>query len=128
MKSNLYRLTPGDRILITTALLLSLSAPFFAGPRRNGSPSKVLVCENGTLLKSIDLSEDRTFDIRLSGDKKAVIEIKKNKTRILSSPCPLGICRHAGWIGKPGETIICVPNRLVLKLSGKEETYDAVSF
>ncbi len=53
---------------------------------------------------------------------KAQLEVKKGAIRLLPMPesiCPRKICSHTGWIRRPGETIICVPNRLVIRLTGE---------
>ncbi len=38
--------------------------------------------------------------------------------RMISSPCPDKICIKQGWINKEGESIVCLPNRVVLRLEG----------
>jgi len=54
------------------------------------------------------------------------IEIKADKgARILDSDCPAKICVHTGWIRMPGETIVCLPNKILLEIQGTKEEYDA---
>ncbi len=53
---------------------------------------------------------------------EAVLEIEDGKIRILPMPreiCPLNICSSVGWIDKPGQAIICLPNRMVITVSGE---------
>ena len=48
--------------------------------------------------------------------------------RMISADCPGGDCLRAGEIGKNGEMIVCVPNRLVIRLvSPQRPEVDAVS-
>ncbi len=56
-----------------------------------------------------------------------VIELKDKKIRILKNTCPQKICIHQGWISTPGSTIICIPNKLVVSISGENKKYDALS-
>lgn len=55
---------------------------------------------------------------------EAQLEVKGGAIRLLPMPgsiCPRKICSHTGWIKRPGETIICVPNRLAIRLTGESE-------
>ncbi|RKZ21534.1 NusG domain II-containing protein, partial [bacterium] len=54
------------------------------------------------------------------------VEIREGKVRMLESPCPLKLCMRRGWIEKRGEEIICVPQRIVVRIKGRDE-YDAVT-
>lgn len=49
------------------------------------------------------------------------IEINSGKVRVKDSSCPLKICVREGWIDSSGGEIICVPNRVVVKVGeGKD--------
>lgn len=57
------------------------------------------------------------------GGKKAVLELKPGKIRLVQPAgkiCPDGICIATGWIDAPGETIVCVPNKLIVKITERE--------
>ena len=43
--------------------------------------------------------------------------------RVESSSCPDGICVHSGYINKAGQSIVCVPNEIIIRLirGGQEE-------
>ncbi len=48
---------------------------------------------------------------------EARLQMKEGRVRMLVMKreiCPKGICSQMGWIGSPGEMIICMPNRLVV--------------
>lgn len=50
------------------------------------------------------------------------------RIRIEHSQCPSQDCVHTGWISRPGQQIICLPNRLVISLIGDEaDAFDAVT-
>jgi hypothetical protein len=36
--------------------------------------------------------------------------------RIMASPCPNRICVNRGWLTAPGDTAICIPNRVAVRL------------
>ena len=50
---------------------------------------------------------------------RAIIEVSGGRARILRLParaCPRHICSHRGWIAAPGEALVCLPNRLVVRI------------
>ena len=50
--------------------------------------------------------------------------------RVLNSNCPRQICRHAGTITQPSQTLVCVPNKVLVEIasgSGDSEL-NAVSY
>lgn len=54
-----------------------------------------------------------------TGGYRATIEIRGGRARILPIPeefCPRGICSHTGWVERPGQAAICLPNRLVIRV------------
>jgi hypothetical protein len=56
------------------------------------------------------------------------IEIKAGAVRVAESNCPKGVCKHAGWVRTSGRSIVCVPNRVIIELKGRQEGYDAESY
>lgn len=57
------------------------------------------------------------------------VKIKDKKIRVTTSNSPLKLNVKQGWIGQPGEVIIGVPDRLIIKVIGKtNERSDDVDF
>ena len=46
------------------------------------------------------------------------IEINKMKIRVTTSNSPLKICVKQGWISNSGDTIVGIPDRLLIKVVG----------
>lgn len=57
------------------------------------------------------------------------VKIKDKKIRVTTSNSPLKLNVKQGWIGQPGEVIIGVPDRLIIKVTGKvNEKTDDIDF
>ena len=67
--------------------------------------------------------------IHVNGDNgETEIEIKKSKVRVLSSTCKNKDCIKRGTIEREGESIVCLPNKVVILIKGSgEEDIDAIS-
>ncbi len=48
-----------------------------------------------------------------------VIEIVDEKIGMYEADCPDQVCYVPEFITKPGETIVCLPNRLVIEIKGE---------
>ena len=116
-KSRFRPLKIGDILVI----ILFLSFVFFL-PKKRGE--KVIISVDKTTDFVYPLNQNKEIIVKGKlGEAK--VEIKDGKVRILNSPCPLKICENKGWISKKGDFIICVPNRIAIKITGAK--YDAVT-
>lgn len=52
------------------------------------------------------------------------IQVEKMKVRVTSSNSPLKICVKQGWISNVGDTIIGIPDRLLIKIVGDKKNDD----
>jgi hypothetical protein len=114
-------LTRYDIILIAGLLLVAVVG---LGIIRYGAggTSEVVISVDGEETVRVPLSEDRRFSV--DGPLgKTEIEIKDERVRVVDSPCKRKICVQSGWIDKPYQTIICVPNRVVINLQGSKDRH-----
>jgi len=117
---------PADIILIIILTTISLSG--FILQKGLTQQGKFYIVEiNGKMLYRLLLATDTLFTIRgRTGD--ITIEAKNSRVRISESSCPLKLCVKTGWINKPGESIICVPNKLAIHIQGSNKgVVDAVT-
>lgn len=73
---------------------------------------------------------DKNKELRIQGPLgETAIEIKDGKARITNSPCPLKLCVRQGDLDRPGRTLACLPNRVVVGALSKttQNKIDAVS-
>jgi len=87
---------------------------------RTGGTSEVVISVDGEEAIRVPLSEDRRFSVD-GKFGKTEIEIKDKRVRVVDSPCKRKICVQSGWIDRPYQTIICVPNRVVINLQSSKD-------
>ena len=116
------KITRGDYLLAGVILVLSLGSFGLVGLGGvSADPATVAVRVDGRLTATFDLSTDRTISPIPGGPDMSI--------RVLTSNCPRGVCKNFGRISKPGRTIICVPNKVVLTIEGGPgPEYDAESY
>ncbi|MBE6787456.1 MAG: NusG domain II-containing protein [Ruminococcaceae bacterium] len=107
-----------DIILIVSILCLSLIAlVIYKSNQSKGSMVKVTVDKQ---VKDCYNFNNNTETVILSGDKNQyenVLVIKDGYAFIKSANCPDKICVKHHKISKTGETIVCLPHKLVVEIT-----------
>ena len=73
------------------------------------------VSRNGEEILKIDLKYNKVYEID-GIETKMVIEVKDGKLSVTSSGCPDKICVHHEDISRVGEEIICIPNKVIIRV------------
>ncbi|MDI3480499.1 MAG: hypothetical protein PWQ97_154 [Tepidanaerobacteraceae bacterium] len=127
-------LTKGDKILI--ALIIVSAVLIFTGFQMytfGGERTYAVIEINGRLFQKISLGKGGPIlQLKVPGIMgESIVEINRDKVRMLYSPCPDKDCMHQGWISRPGQMIVCLPNRVVIKIQSEStpnDQLDGVSF
>ena len=113
--------------LILALAVMIAAGIFFAGhllTAKKGT-GDVQIQINGRITQTLSLKKDCTVEI--NGGTNTV-QIKNGKVRMSEADCPDQICVHQKEISRNGESIICLPNKIVLKIVSEEEPeMDAVT-
>ena len=91
-----------------------------------GDGDTVTVTVDGEFFAEYPLCEEKRVEI-VTGEKVNLLIIEGGKARVESATCPDGICVAHKPISRDGESIICLPNRVVITVrSGTGESPDIV--
>ncbi|MEA1913546.1 MAG: NusG domain II-containing protein [candidate division WOR-3 bacterium] len=102
-------------------IIFFLSSLFFL-PKVPGEKVEIRVDNSREFI--YPLSKDRTLDIKGAIGTTRIV-IKDGRVKVTKAPCPLKLCKKMGWISKKGEQIICIPNKVYIRIEGEE--YDGVT-
>ncbi len=110
----------GDWIAVAIVLFLTFFLMVaFRSAVRDQTADLLFVFQNGELIRELPLSED--CDYTVGGEYQNRIRIREGKAKIVWSDCPGGDCVHSGAIGGGGQSIVCLPNRVELRIGGESE-------
>lgn len=56
-----------------------------------------------------------------------VIEIRNGRVRAMEATCSDKICIDRGWVYRSGDSIVCVPNQVIIRLEKGGQTIDAIT-
>ena len=119
MNKKFHLIKPFEAVVIGIVLLGSIAAIFIMN-RSGGSRTAVIRC--GDVRHELSLDKDGLF--RFDGID-AEFEVKNGKICLTKASCPDKICEKTGYIGSAGQSIICVPNKITVVVSGSDESVDA---
>ena len=121
------RLSPGKGDLAAVAAVLgaalALAAAFFL-PRDATGQVLVEIRQDGAVVETCPLSQNRR--IRVEEDYTNVIVVQDGAVWVESATCPGEDCVHSGKISQKGRSIVCLPNRVEIRLVGGPDPGDGV--
>ncbi len=113
---------------ITILLLLIVSMAFliYIIYPKNRSIGVAQIKISGECVKIIDLftAKDNTFT--LEKNEKVHFEIKNHQIRFLNVDCPDHLCEQFGFLSHPGQTAVCMPNRVSVTIVGRDAATDGI--
>ncbi len=99
----------GDIILICLCLTLCALLLFF--PKSHGDKAEIYL--NGEKVRTVSLKEDTRFTV---GNVSVAVE--DGKIYVENSPCADKICVNTGKIFRKGDTVACLPEKVIIKIIG----------
>jgi len=114
-------LTFADKVLIGVILLaIGISSWWvFKSPKE-----EIVEIQTPDHVERVNLSSKSQIIFAHGALGTTTIEIKGKRVRVIDSPCSQKLCVKMGWKNKNGETIVCVPNKVVIKIVNTLEHQD----
>ena len=110
-----------DLILLLAVLVIGLIGIVILYTRRAALNGEVEVAVDGEVVMTLPLSEDTEVTIEGVDGGENLLVIQDGTAKIESASCPDGICVRHYAISRDGESIICLPNRVVVTIRGGEK-------
>ncbi|MCI8659260.1 MAG: NusG domain II-containing protein [Lachnospiraceae bacterium] len=107
--------------LLLAAVLLGLATVcgggYYWGHRELAQTAEVTV--DGQLVETLDLSEDQKITIQGVQNGENLLVVQNGAIWCEEASCPDKVCVHQGKQSRDGEMIVCLPNRMVVKVIGE---------
>ena len=99
--------------LLLTGIIIAAGVCIFSG---RGQTVQVRV--NGSVISEYPLSQNRTVVLNGSGGTNVLV-IEDGTARIDKADCPDGLCCKTGKVSRSGQSIICLPHKLTVEITGE---------
>lgn len=111
-----------DKIIIVSLLLLSFVPHLLFGVSRlkNYDRSYAVVSVGGKVEKKIPLTgqvKRNEYVIETAYGTNFLV-VENEQIAMIEANCPDKVCMEPGYIKKPGESLVCLPNRLYVEVQG----------
>lgn len=113
------------KLIAAIALIGAILFGFFVMTRLYGTKAQnATVTVQGEVIMRLNISgSTREQDLPGAGMK---LQYGGGRIRVINSDCSEQVCVKTGWISRPGQSIVCLPNQTMISLSG-EGGPDAIS-
>ena len=91
----------------------------------NGQALYADIYQNGELLETIRLdtvTDEYTFEVPGEGGASNTVCVRPDSIAIISATCPDQICVHHSRISRNKETIVCLPDKVVITIENGEDS------
>lgn len=116
------RISRRDLILITVLLAAVFFVWLMQNLTKHTAGAAAVVTVDGNVYGTYPLSKDQEIPI-IKGEKTTnLLVIKGGRADITEADCPDRLCVHQKPIAKTNETIVCLPNKVVVSVEGSAES------
>ena len=114
-----------DFVIIAVLMILSFLPEIILGASvgKGFSNTYAEITISGKLYKTIPLSKhkgEETIELKAKNGVN-IIKIKDNKIGIIEADCPDKVCMNPEYIQKAGESLVCLPHKVMIEIKGTAE-------
>ena len=118
---------PLDALVVLAVLLLGVAAAWLTYGGENSGAFTATVKHRGQVVARVELSsltEEKTVSI--DGAYHLTVTLDRTGAAVTDSDCPGQDCLHTGRITRSGQSIVCLPEQVIVTLEGKAPSPDVV--
>ena len=121
MKSRFPLFQKRDLLIFLLAAVLA-GVGFWQWIPKSGAPVAVIE-QDGKEVRRVELySITQPETLVLDGEISVTVLLEPGQVSIIRSDCPDQICVNTGVLTRPGESAVCLPARVAVRIVGKSES------
>ncbi len=101
--------------ILIIGLFVVLSITFIFVFASSGEGNKAIISVDEKIIGEYSLNTDLTKNIKTDYGYNTVV-ISKGECFVLDADCRDGVCRKRGKISNVGESIVCLPHKLIVEI------------
>ena len=122
------RISRNDVIVIIVILAVLAWVEILFSLNREKIGDTVIVTVDGETYGTYSLWEEQEVPIMIDGVERNYLVIRDGMADMTKADCPDKLCVHQRAISKTNETIVCLPNKVVVQIAGsKESEFDSIA-
>jgi len=119
--------TKKNDILLILALLLLAVAIWTVLQLTKHPGGEAVITQDGVPIAALPLDRDDSLCIMSADGGSNTVTVLNGRVCVSTADCPDLTCVRQGWISYEGESIVCLPHRLIVTLRNGQSGPDAVT-
>ena len=103
-------------VILGIAAVCVVAMVLLYGQRQTGG--MVQITQNGTVVGTYPLDQDTTLRVDSDNGGYNLVVIENHTVRVAEASCPDQVCVEAGLCDRVGETAVCLPQRVSIRIVG----------
>ena len=118
---------PMDALVVIIVVAFAVMTAAFVYEKNRGETLTATVEHRGQVAAQVALSTlTEEKKITIDGQYHLTVTLTKDGVSVTESDCPGQDCVHTGRITRAGQSIVCLPEQVVVTLEGKTSAPDVV--
>lgn len=109
-----------DTFLIGGILIVVLISFLINNIINSKGSSSIEIYVNGELYEEVSINKDKEIRIE-NNNGYNIVKIHDKGVEIIDASCPDKVCVHTGLIDKPSKSIVCIPNKVNIKIKTNDK-------
>ena len=112
-------------MIVLIAIICAICIQVFIKKEGNVAVIKI----DGQVYKELSLNVNTEIDLEKTAgvDGYNILVVESGYAYMKDADCPDKICVHQGRISKVGETIVCLPHKVVIEIKGETTELDGIA-
>ncbi|MBF1045832.1 MAG: NusG domain II-containing protein [Peptostreptococcus sp.] len=111
-----------DIILFGIVAILIVQGVLINKYMNSGQGARVEVYVENKLYNTYPLDKDQKISIKEKNARINNIHIHDKGVEMTKANCPDKVCIHTGFIDKPGQSIVCLPHKINIKIISDDDS------
>lgn len=99
-------------VIILIVIAFTFGINYFVNTK---SGENIEIYVDNKLYKTYSIDDEEEIKIH-NGEGYNIVKIHDNGVEIIEASCPDKVCIHSGFITKSSESIVCLPNKVHIKI------------
>jgi len=125
----------GDLIIYGALLVIFVLGSLMAVGGLEGEGAVAVISQDGREIRRINLAKvEEPYELRVENQagEYNIIRVEPGRIRVIEASCPDKVDVKQGWISSAHQSIVCLPNRLVIRIEADtpeaEDGIDGIAF
>ena len=107
-----------DAVLVLLCIIISAAVYFIINIYVKKDGAYAVVKVDGEIIRSLELNKNTSVIVHGYQGGSNTIVVDNGQVYMTDADCPDKLCERTGRISRTGESIVCLPHRVVVEIQG----------